>query len=275
MIGLFDSGFGGLTVLREYLKTYPEYDYLYLGDQANNPYGSHSAERVEALLMHHVDWLVSQGCELIIVACNTASADALRAVQQKYQGKPVILGVIIPAAEEALRQSRFGRIGVIGTKGTVASGAYERELKKYAASLYHPSDRRALDSVVITQQACPLLVPLIEEGLVNHPVTNRLIRDYLRPLKQANIDTLILGCTHYPLLQNTIERIAGKSITVISSAAAAAQAMADYFKRHPDLAERLSKNGTRRYVTTDQPKRFAELGSQFLGEKFVAESLGH
>lgn len=273
MIGIFDSGFGGLTVMKEYLKKYPEYDYMYLGDRLNMPYGSRSKETVNKLVVQNVEFLVKKGCRLIIVACNTASADALRHVQQIYKGTPTILGVLIPAAEEALRVTRFGRIGVIGTTGTINSNAYERELKKYESDLYKPKDKRAEKNVRITQKACPLLVPLIEEGMIKNVVTKMMLRTYLRPLKNAHVDTLILGCTHYPLLQKEIVRMMGKQVRVISSAKAAADAIEDYFKRHPDAEKSLSHKSTRTYYTTDCPERFAELGSQFLGQKISAEKI--
>ncbi len=256
--------------MKEYLKQYPEFDYLYLGDQANNPYGPHSKERIEQLTMKGVDFLVKQGCQLIIVACNTASADALRAVQQKYEGRPVILGVLIPAVQEALGQSRFGNIGLIGTRSTVASGAYERELEKHS-ECYQPNDKRAREKVKVYPQACPLLVPLVEEGMLKNPATRMILRNYLRPLKHAHIDTLILGCTHYPLLQQEIERMMGKNCRVISSSKASVMAMRSYFEQHPELLEKLSKNGTRKYVTTDSPERFGELGGRFLGERIEVE----
>jgi len=273
MIGIFDSGFGGLTVMREYLKKYPDFDYVYLGDQANMPYGSRSPELVNKLLVQNVEFLAKKGCKLIIVACNTASADALRHVQNIYKGKPVILGVLVPAVEEALRSTRFGRIGVIGTRGTVNSKAYERELKKYEKDLYKPSDKRALHKVKVTQKACPLLVPLIEEGMVKSTITRMTLRTYLRPLKHTHVDTLILGCTHYPLLQKDIKRMMGKNCKVISSAKAAADAIEDYFKRHPKLEKSLSKKGKRTYYTTDCPERFSDLGSRFLGEKIEGEKI--
>ena len=273
MIGIFDSGFGGLTVMRDYLKKYPKYDYIYLGDQANMPYGGHSEERVNKLVVQNVDFLVKKGCKLIIFACNTASADALRHVQQIYKGKPTILGVLVPAAEEALRATRFGNIGVIGTRGTVNSNAYERELKKYAGELYKPKDKRANTEIRVYQQLCPLLVPLVEENMIKHVVTRMMLKKYLRPLKHARIDTLILGCTHYPLLQKEIERIMGKNCQVISSATAATEAIADYFQRHPDVEKNLSRKGTRTYYTTDCPERFEDLGSRFLGEKIEGEKV--
>ncbi len=273
MIGIFDSGFGGLTVMREYLKQYPQYDYLYLGDQANTPYGSHSPERVNKLVVQNVEFLIQRGCKLIIVACNTASADALRVVQQKYKGKPTILGVLVPAVEEALRLTPFGQIAVIATKGTVESKAYERELKKYEKELYHPADKRANKNVKVIQKACPLLVPLVEEGMIKDTVTRMMLRKYLRPLKHAHADTLILGCTHYPLLQKEIERIIGKQVKVISSAKSAVDAIGDYFKRHPDVEKSLGRKGKRTYLTTDCPEKFGTLGSRFLGETIKGEKI--
>jgi len=273
MIGIFDSGFGGLTVMKEYLKKYPEFDYMYLGDQANTPYGSRSKEQVNKLVVQNVEFLAKKGCKLIIIACNTASADALRHVQHIYKGKPTILGVLVPAVEEALRKTRFGNIGVIGTRGTIGSNAYERELKKYESSLYKPKDKRANKNVRVFQQACPLLVPFTEEGMIKHPVTRVMIKKYIRPLKNAHVDTLILGCTHYPLLQKEIERIMGKQCTVISSAKAAADAIDDYFKRHPDVLKSITKNGKRTYYTTDCAERFEDLGGRFLGEKIKGEKI--
>lgn len=273
MIGIFDSGYGGLTVMKEYLKRYPEYDYIYLGDQANVPYGNRSKELVNKLVVQNIKFLADKGCKLIIIACNTASADALREVQQIYKGKPVILGVIIPAAESALKLTRFGRIGVIGTRGTIQSGAYERELKKYEPALYQSQENRALKTIQIHLQACPLLVPFVEEGILNKPPVRMMLKNYLRPLKNSHVDTLILGCTHYPLLQKEIQRAMGKKVNVISSATAAVDAIEDYFKRHPDLEKSLSKRGSRTYYTTDCPERFSELGKRFLGQEIKAEKV--
>lgn len=272
MVGIFDSGFGGLTVMKEYLKKYPELDYIYLGDQANSPYGPHSKERVKMLTLKGIDFLVEQGCQLIIVACNTASADALRKAQEKYKGQPVILGVIVPAVEEALKESRFGNIGLIATRSTVDSKAYERELEKYG-HLYHAKDKRARDKIKVYSQACPLLVPLIEEGMIKNPATRMILKNYLRPLKHAKVDTLILGCTHYPLLEKEITRLMGKNCKILSSPSAAVHAIESYFERHPELLEKLSKTSTRRYLTTDSVERFKELGSRFLGQKIEVEKV--
>jgi glutamate racemase len=257
--------------MKEYLKRYPDYDYIYLGDQANAPYGNHSQDHVNKLVVHNVDFLAKKGCKLIIIACNTASADALRHIQQIYKGKPAILGVLIPAAEEALKTTRFGNIGVIATRGTIASGAYERELGKLASELYKPTDKRANKSIRIVTQACPLLVPLIEEGMTDSAPTNMILKKYLMPLKAAQVDSLILGCTHYPLLQKHIQRIMGKQCRLVSSSQASVEAIGSYFERHPELERSLSRNGTRTYLTTDDPKRFSELGGRFLGQKIKGE----
>lgn len=273
MIGIFDSGFGGLTVMKEYLKKYPDYNYIYLGDQANTPYGTHSAERIKKLVLKNVDFLVKKGCKLIIVACNTASADALREAQNKYKGNPTILGVLVPAVEDALKETRFGNIGVIGTRGTIESDAYKRELTKYEKDLYNPEEKKANKKIKIFQQACPLLVPLVEEGMINNVVTKMMLKKYLKPLKHANVDTLILGCTHYPLLQKEIERIMGKNCKVISSAKAAVNAIGIYFEKHPDIEKALSRKKERMYYTTDCQERFEDLGSRFLGQKIKGEKI--
>jgi len=258
--------------MREYFKKYPDFDYMYLGDQANSPYGPHSKERVEKLTLAGIEFLVKKGCELIIVACNTASADALKTAQEKYKGKPVILGVLVPAVEEALKQSRLGNIGVIGTRGVIASGAYERELEKYGV-LYIPEDKKSRDKIKVYSQACPLLVPLVEEGLLHHPATRMILKNYLRPLKHAKIDTLILGCTHYPLLEKEIARIMGKNCRVISSARAATKAIEPYFDNHPELLKKLSRGGKQVFYTTDSPERFREIGSRFLKQSIKVEKV--
>lgn len=259
--------------MKEYLKKYPDFDYMYLGDQANMPYGSHSKERLNKLVVQNIEFLVKKGCKLIIVACNTASADALKHVQQIYKGNPTILGVLVPAVESALKSTKFGNIGVIGTRGTVDSNAYDREIRKYENDLYKQEDKRANKKVKLYQQACPLLVPLVEEGMIKATVTRMMLKKYLRPLKHAHIDTLILGCTHYPLLQKEIDRIMGKRCSVISSAEAAVNAIEDYFERHPNVLKLITKKGKRTYYTTDCPERFKDLGSKFLGERADGEKM--
>jgi len=259
MIGVFDSGFGGLTILTAFLKQLPQYNYIYLGDNARAPYGNKSQEVIYNYTQEAVDFLFKQGCELIIIACNTTPAKALTKIQQeqllKYgQGKRV-LGVIIPIAEQAAKLSRFGRIGVIGTRATINSEVYENELKKLDPSLkiYH--------------QACPLLVPLIEEGWIKKPEAKMILKKYLRPLKQKQIDSLILGCTHYPFLIEDIKRIMGKNCQVLDSPNIIADKLENYLKRHPEIEIKIGKNKKRLFYTTDNTERFKEFGRKFLKEE--------
>jgi len=263
MIGVFDSGFGGLVVLREFLEVLPQYDYLYLGDNARIPYGTRSDRVVNRFTEQAVDYLFRQGCQLIILACHTASAKALRTIQQIYL--PVhyperrVLGVLIPTVEEASMGSPQKRIGVIGTEGTVTSRSFELELHK-------------LDpEVQVFQQACPLLVPLIEEGEQNWEGTAMILRRYLAPLQNAAIDTLILGCTHYSILKDNIGAVMGDGIRLICSGQVTAAKLVDYLRRHPEIESRLSRGGTRRYLTTDLTPRFQHLASLFMGHPLDSE----
>lgn len=255
-IGVFDSGLGGLTVLKALTAALPQYNYVYLGDTARNPYGTRSKETITTYVKEAVEFFFrEQQCELVIFACNTASADALRVVQQEYlptfaSDTKRVLGVLIPTAELAASVTRYGRIGVIATRGTVNSGAYIRELTK------------ARPDLAITQKATPLLVPLIEEGWAAKPETNSILKKYLRSLKDAHVDTLILGCTHYPILERSIRRIMGKNVRLITSAEATAASLADYLARHTELESLLAKEGKVTYFTTDDPARFLELGKR-------------
>ncbi|PIV90989.1 glutamate racemase [Candidatus Gracilibacteria bacterium CG17_big_fil_post_rev_8_21_14_2_50_48_13] len=255
-IGVFDSGLGGLTVLKELTRAFPEYHYIYLGDTARNPYGTRSKETITQYVREAASFFFEQkNCELVIVACNTASADALRAVQQTYLptlASPTkrILGVLIPTAEAAVAATKNKRIGIIATRGTVSSAAYLREIGK-------------LDpKISVYQKATPLLVPLIEEGWATRPETRSILKKYLRSLKDAAIDTLILGCTHYPILEKDVRRIMGKQVQIITSAAATHGRLDDYLMRHPDLANTLSTEGGVEYFTTDDPTRFSDLGKR-------------
>lgn len=257
MIGVFDSGFGGLTILKAFVEALPEYHYLYLGDSARTPYGNKSLKVVFEYTRQAVDFLFRQGATLIILACSTASAKALRKIQQEwlplhYPDRRV-LGVVIPLAEAAVDASRYGRIGVIGTRATIESKVYEQELHKLKPALK------------IYEQSCPLLVPLVEEDWVGKPETNMILKKYLRSLKSKKIDTLILGCTHYPFLKKDIARIMGKNCHVLDAPAIVADKLVDYLKRHPEIEERLLREGNRAFYTTDDPKRFKAFGEQFLG----------
>jgi glutamate racemase len=265
MIGVFDSGYGGLTVLKELLRQLPQYDYIYLGDNGRAPYGGHDAETILSFSRQAVEHLFSQEVKLIVVACNTVSAVALRALQEEYIVKPQrkdrnILGELFPLIEKAVKLSKTKRIGVVGTRATVASEAYVHELKKIA-----PEGQ-------IVQQACPLLVPFIEEGWDQKPEAKMILKKYLRPLKSHNLDTLILGCTHYPLMHAAFQRIMGKNVHVLDTGPTVAKSLADYLERHPEIENGLSKRTTEqgtkcRFLTTGDPERFRELGSRFLGQR--------
>lgn len=256
-IGVFDSGFGGLTILRGLVKKLPEYDYVYLGDSARAPYGSRSQETIYAFTKQAVDFLFAHDCELIILACNTASSEALRRIQQEHlpqvhPGKKV-LGVIIPAAEAAVQKATGQKIGVIATESTVASQAFVREIKK-------------LDpSAAVFQNACPLLVPIIEAGEYRSEMTVALLRKYLAPLLKKKINILILGCTHYEILKQKIQAVVGKNVTVISESALVAKKLRNYLTRHPEIEQKLGKKRQRQFYSTDRTEKFTRLGSQFFG----------
>lgn len=265
MIALFDSGYGGLTVFKPLLALMPEYDYLYLGDNARNPYGGHSQEAIQSFSEQAVDYLFKKGAKLIIFACNTASSAALRYVQQKYlNGKDEknrkILGVLIPVAEKAIQESKTGRIGIVGTRATVESNAYENEILKLT-----PGVDRQSGKIMVYQKACPLLVPFIEENWHQKPEATSILKKYLKPLKSCNIDTLILGCTHYPLMKKNFQRIMGKKVNILESGPITAQATKNYLARHPEIEKKLTKKGTRAFLTTDCPDRMQEFAKKQLG----------
>jgi len=258
MIGVFDSGLGGLTVLRAFLKRLPQVDYLYVGDNARAPYGNKSLDLICDYTRQAVEFLFKRGCVLIILACNTASANALRKIQQEwlplhYPDRRV-LGVIIPLAEAGVHVTRYGRIGVIGTRATIESRVFEQELGKLR------------DDLKVYGLLCPLLVPLVEEGWVGRPETNRILKKYLRHLKDRKVDTLLLGCTHYPFLQKDIVRIMGKTCKVLDGPEIIADKLEDYLQRHPEIECRVTKNGKRAFFTTDDPGRFKLLGEKFLSQ---------
>jgi glutamate racemase len=263
MIGVFDSGFGGLVVLREFLQVLPQYDYLYLGDNARIPYGTRSDNVVVRFTAQAVDYLFQQGCRLIILACHTASAKALRTIQQVYlplhYPSRRVLGVVIPTVEEALARSPGGRIGVMATEGTVCSRSFEIELKK-------------LDPLVeVVQQACPLLVPLIESGEQEWEGTGLILKRYTAPLIQARVDTLILGCTHYSILMDQVRPLMGTGVAMICSGKVTAAKLVDYLQRHPEIETTLSRGGSRRYLTTDLTPRFQQLAGLFMGRQVDSE----
>ena len=273
MIGVFDSGYGGLTILKEIRKVLPEYDYLYLGDNARAPYGTRSFDCIYRYTLEAVQYMFSQGCSLVILACNTASAKALRTIQQHdlprindkmANGKMVnVLGVIRPTVEVVPSLTQTKHVGVLATPGTVASDSYRIELLKQDADL------------VVTQQACPMWVPLIEAGEHNSEGANYFIRKYIDQIMQRDpmIDTLLLGCTHYPLIQAVIDtELAnfGHLCKTIAQGDIVAQSLADYLSRHPEYDDQVSRGGSCRYLTTDDAQRFAEAATLFLGQTIEA-----
>lgn len=262
-IGVFDSGFGGLSILRGLVKELPEYDYIYLGDTARAPYGSRSQTVIYNFTRQAVDFLSAKKCALIILACNTASSEALRRIQQehlpKFHPQTQVLGVIIPAAEMASQKTRTKKIGVIATEQTVASGAFIRELKKIDPG------------ITVFQNPCPLLVPIVEAGEHASVMTNSLLRQYLAPLLRKKIDTLILGCTHYEILKKNIQRIVGKNIVLISEKNIVPKKLKDYLSRHPLIETKLGKTGQRVFYSTDLTQKFQQLGGKFFGVPIVVQ----
>ena len=265
MIGIFDSGLGGLTVLRAVRHALPEVSLCYLGDTARLPYGSRSADLVYRFTVEGVGELLRRGCPLVVVACNTASALALRRLQQEWLPAHFadrrVLGVIRPVVEHAVAVSRRGRIGVVGTAGTVGSGAYPRELTAAAAAV----KRTWRGTLQVISVATPLLVPLVEEGGIHRPETVRILRRYLAPLRAKRIDTLVLGCTHYPMLLREFRQVMGRQVEVFDPAAVVARSLADYLQRHPEIASRLERKGTTRYLVTDISPTFERSASRWLG----------
>lgn len=261
-IGVFDSGFGGLQILRHIVKILPQYNYIYLGDTARTPYGSRSKEVIFDFTSQAVDFLFKNNCGLIILACNTASSEALRKIQMEYLPKHYpkrkVLGVIIPTAEEAVKFSKK-RIGVMATEGTVASGTFVRELKKLNSNVH------------VFQQACPLLVPLIESGEENSKAADLILKNYLKNLINKKIDTLILGCTHYGILKNKIEKITKNKIVVLSEGEIVGRKLKDYLIRHTEIEKNLVKKPQVKFFTTDLTDKFKNLGSKFFHKKILAK----
>lgn len=273
MIGIFDSGYGGLTILNHIRQRLPEYDYLYLGDNARAPYGTRSFDVIYEYTLEAVNYLQKRGCQLIILACNTASAKALRSIQQNDINPDEIrvLGVIRPTVEVVPTRTRTKHIGILATQGTVASESYVIELQKQDPEL------------VITQQACPMWVPLIECGEHMHEGADYFVEKYLTELlaRDPLIDTIILGCTHYPLLQEKIEAflakqtITGQNVSVVAQGEIVAESLADYLERHADIAERamLGSAGSCTFLTTESASKFADSASIFLDEEILAQHI--
>lgn len=266
-IGVFDSGYGGLTILKELVKTLPEYDFLYLGDNARAPYGSRSFETVYEYTLQCVNALFDNGCELVVLACNTASAKALRTIQQKdlplIDPKKRVLGVIRPTSEIIGHYSKTKQIGIFATTGTVNSESYIIEIQKFFPEL------------TVFQEACPMWVPLIENNELDNEGAEYFVKRHIDNLfKQSqNIDTIILGCTHYPLLKPLISKHLPSHITLLSQGTIIADGLKDYLMRHPEMDTLISKNQIVNFFTTDNAEQFNEKASFFFGSNVVSNHL--
>jgi glutamate racemase len=250
-IGVFDSGIGGLTVLHELMRELPHEHLIYLGDTGRSPYGTKSPDTVRRYSIENTEFLLEKGIKLLVVACNTASSVALDAMAERA-AVPVI-GVIEPGAVEAVRISHNRRIGVIGTEATIASAAYTRALRQLA------------DDIEIYTRPCPLFVPLAEEGWIDNEIARGAARLYLGSLRKSGIDTLVLGCTHYPLLSTVIAEVMGEKVKLVDSASSTARATREVLN-HAGLARR-SGAGSVSFFVTDVPDRFIKVGQRFLGEQ--------
>ncbi len=266
-IGIFDSGYGGLTVFRSIRDVLPQYDYLYLGDNARAPYGSRSFESIHEYTWQCVRWMFSQGCPLIIVACNTSSAKALRTIQQRdmpgLYDKYRVLGVIRPTAEVIGSYTHTDHVGILGTIGTVSSGSYPIEIAKFFPELK------------VYQQACPLWVPIVEAGEHEGAGADFIVEKYIKELlaQSPDIDTVLLACTHYPLLAPKILEYLPENIRLIAQGGIVAESLEDYLNRHPELEVRLSRGSEALFYTTDDAAGFEEKGSVFFGDAVKAEQV--
>jgi len=265
-IGIFDSGYGGLTVFRSIADQLPDYDYIYLGDNARAPYGNRSFNTIHEYTWECVQMLFEMGCPLIILACNTASAKALRTIQQRdlIHEDPAkrVLGVIRPTAEVIGNYTQTKQIGVLGTKGTVQSGSYLIEINNFSPD------------VKVHQQACPLWVPLVENGEHNQPGADYFVKKYLDQVlaKSDQIDTLLLACTHYPLLQEKISAYLPGHIKVVPQGDIVAASLKDYLDRHPEMEQKLTRGGSRQFFTTsDDTDDFDHHASMFFSEQVKSE----
>ena len=260
MIGIFDSGIGGLTVVKSLMEELPGYNMIYFGDTARTPYGSKSPETVVRYALENTDFLLKQGAKLIVMACNTASSVAADRVAENYDIP--IFEVVTPATEQAVKISNTLTIGVIGTRATVKSGIYEHKIMalKPDAKVY--------------SAACPLLVPLVEEGWMKKPETVMIIKKYLHPLKVRQIDTLILGCTHYPLLKDKIQRKIGKRVHIIDSSIAIAENVKFFLDTHPEVDKQLSKNNAFRLFVSDITEQFEKTARATLKRNVLLEHVG-
>ena len=266
-IGIFDSGYGGLTIFDKIREEMPEYDYIYLGDNARTPYGPRSFEVVYRFTRQAVETLFRAGCQLVILACNTASAKALRTIQQKdlpvWDASRRVLGVIRPTVEWMDQISISKHIGILGTSGTISSGSYAMEIEKM------------FPHITVTGEPCPMWVPLVENNEFDSPGADYFVKKHLDRILHADpkIDTLVLGCTHYPLLIEKIRLFLPAGITLFAQGEYVAVSLKDYLLRHPEMDARLTKQGNRRFLTTESASKFSDAASIFLSESICVEQI--
>ena len=266
-LGVFDSGYGGLTVLKEIVKEFPQYDYLYLGDNARSPYGTRSFETVYRYTLQCVNWFFSQGCPLVILACNTASAKALRTIQQSDLQKIVpgkkVLGVIRPSTEVIGNFSESKNVGILATNGTVTSNSYVIEIEKFFPGLK------------VFQQACPLWVPLVENDEYKNHGADFFVKKYINQLLEQSpaIDTILLACTHYPLLHDKIREFTPADIKILSQGKMVASSLADYLHRHPEIESKISSGRTKKFYTTDSTEDFDRHAPNFYGAEVKSDHI--
>lgn len=252
MIGIFDSGIGGLTIVREILKQLPDYQITYFGDTARTPYGNKSDETIITYAVQDTEFLLAKGAKIIVVACNTASAVAAQTLKEKFPDTP-IFEVITPAVKEAVRITKNKRIGVIGTRATIASKIYEQHITNLK------------DKFSVTSKPCPLFVPLVEENWANQPVTKMIARKYLYSFRHQQIDTLILGCTHYPLLKDVISQKMGKNVSLVDPAEQTARQLKKYIEENPTIKKQLATSNDHQFYFSDIAPHLTELTARWLG----------
>lgn len=266
-IGVFDSGYGGLTVLDELLSEFPDYDFIYLGDNARAPYGNRSFDVVYKYTLEAVKHLFSLGTHLVILACNTASAKALRTIQQndlpKLDTDRRVLGVIRPSVELLINSSRSGHVGILGTEGTVLSNSYPLEIGKLSSQLK------------VSQEACPMWVPLVENNEFESEGASYFVEKNLRQLmdRDPDIDTIVLGCTHYPLLLPLIEKHLPAHVSIISQGSIVASSLKDYLIRHPEMEKKISKSSRHLFYTSEQADKFNDSASLFLNREIHSTTI--
>ena len=268
-IGVFDSGYGGLTVLKEFVNDFPDYDFIYLGDNARTPYGTRSFDVVYEYTLQAVKKLFGMGCPLVVLACNTASAKALRNIQQldlpRIAPDRRVLGVIRPSVEKVAEMTKTGHVGVLGTNGTVASESYPIELEKW-------SNGKVVSTV---QEACPMWVPIVENNEIGTPGSDYFVRKNIENLlsRDEKMDTVILGCTHYPLLIAQIKKYLPEGINILEQGKIVSESLKNYLQRHPEMDARCSKSGKVVYYTTENVTIFEQKAGFFLGQNVSASQL--